>query len=408
VARYELAQLYDLEAQHVKALLLHARNREEYPRFFRGRYRLAMSLEMIAHPSFQPSNPPSGLSKGDPTDILIESLRVLDRADAIRSPESRCRVYELACMRDQVDRDGDAVSKRPITWPLPRELRRVLLEVAQEELQEVCKQLRLGRVIWAAFQHRDERTIWTHHFRLTERQRFHDGALVADLLVTVRHNPLKEDSDKGAESRVKRHTKRALHIVHAVTGDSTVVKALLPPAPSSRSEEPLPDSPNVGPGGKPPPCLPPLIKRNSMKTRWLPWQARTPSWQAAYNAACLYAAAFERCVGPGNQDIAASLAVVSLRRAMNPEDSEMPRPSEWISVDPDFKRLRSSSAEFQEFLEGQMKKDYPLLASARDWKHQPNIAADGRRRSQGAAESQGSPLDSHPATEIGTKGVPNS
>ena len=48
VARYELAHLHDLTGDHVKALKLHANNQEQYPRFYRGRYRLAMSLEMIA------------------------------------------------------------------------------------------------------------------------------------------------------------------------------------------------------------------------------------------------------------------------------------------------------------------------------------------------------------------------
>ena len=52
VSRYELAQLFDLEGDHVKALWLHAKNREQYPRFFRGRYRLAMSLEMVADRNF--------------------------------------------------------------------------------------------------------------------------------------------------------------------------------------------------------------------------------------------------------------------------------------------------------------------------------------------------------------------
>ena len=50
----QLAQLYDLTGKHVEALRLHAINRERYPRFYRGRYRLAMSLEMIANPDPDP------------------------------------------------------------------------------------------------------------------------------------------------------------------------------------------------------------------------------------------------------------------------------------------------------------------------------------------------------------------
>jgi hypothetical protein len=52
IVRYELAQLYEIcgTRRPVEALLLHAANREQYPRFYRGRYRLAISLQMLANP----------------------------------------------------------------------------------------------------------------------------------------------------------------------------------------------------------------------------------------------------------------------------------------------------------------------------------------------------------------------
>src|SRR5262249_15520688 len=53
IVRYELAQLHDLAGNHMAALRLHAVNREQHPRFYRGRYRLSMSLEMIANPAFR-------------------------------------------------------------------------------------------------------------------------------------------------------------------------------------------------------------------------------------------------------------------------------------------------------------------------------------------------------------------
>ena len=37
----------------MEALPLNAINREQYPRFYRSRYRLGMSLEMIANPTFE-------------------------------------------------------------------------------------------------------------------------------------------------------------------------------------------------------------------------------------------------------------------------------------------------------------------------------------------------------------------
>lgn len=52
-----LAQLEDLDRRYLTALRLHALNREQYPRFFRGIYRMCMSLEMIADPEFRFLNP---------------------------------------------------------------------------------------------------------------------------------------------------------------------------------------------------------------------------------------------------------------------------------------------------------------------------------------------------------------
>ena len=51
---------------------MHASNREQYPRFFRGRYRLGMSLEMIANREFRSWDK-------ETADKLGESLDILDR-----------------------------------------------------------------------------------------------------------------------------------------------------------------------------------------------------------------------------------------------------------------------------------------------------------------------------------------
>ena len=84
VVRYELAQLYDLTGRHVEALLLHAANREQYPRFYRGRYRLAMSLEML-------TNPDSGLAETDPATLkkVRRILGLCSPATERRQPSRR-------------------------------------------------------------------------------------------------------------------------------------------------------------------------------------------------------------------------------------------------------------------------------------------------------------------------------
>jgi hypothetical protein len=74
VVRYELAQLEDLNSQHLDALRLHALNRDQYPRFFRGVYRMCMSLEMIAYPEFEFDEPdPVRAVLDDVLDILCRN-----------------------------------------------------------------------------------------------------------------------------------------------------------------------------------------------------------------------------------------------------------------------------------------------------------------------------------------------
>ena len=177
VARYELAHLSDLAGYHARALRLHAINRSQYPRFWRGRYRLGMSLEMIANPAFS-------IPDEEATDMR-ESLSILDR----------CRVTRDA------GRIYDEFARERLPGPLKEKradaLREMLLAAAQNELRIVRRQLTLWRVIWAMFCHRDERMIRRPYLRLRERQSFHDGACVAELLVAVRRSLLEEGNQSG-------------------------------------------------------------------------------------------------------------------------------------------------------------------------------------------------------------------
>ena len=56
--------------------------------------------------------------------------------------------------------------------------------------------------------------------------------------------------------------------------------------------------------------------------------------------------------------------MVSLKRAITHQDSEMQRPSDWIKVDPAFADLKKSS-EFTRFLKAQKKMDHPPVARGR-------------------------------------------
>ena len=304
VARHELALLQDLEGDHMAALSLYAINREQYPRFYRSRYRLGMSLEMIANPAFEIG--------GEAEGMLKEILGRLDRCGVTDDAARKCEIV------------GERL------WAGSAEL----LQAAKNELRACRRQLMLWRVVWATFWHRDERAIRMPHWRLRERQRFHDGACVAELLVTVRQSL----NGERCRFRDRMLARRAIRITTAITGDNTTIRKIL-----KKSPLPCQDVPQPG--------------KNSTKTRWLPWQCRTPSWQAAYNTACLYAALEDR--GEGPRGAMAERVVASLRRVVDDRDCDMERPSDWISKDPDFSSLKASSAIFNHFLNAQRQIDYP-------------------------------------------------
>jgi hypothetical protein len=330
VVRYELAQLYDLTGRHVEALLLHAANREQYPRFYRGRYRLAMSLEMLA-------NPDSGLGETDTT-TLKEVLRILGRC---------------AGTDEDSDRNGGGQAGSP------DELKPFLLAAARQELQEIERYLTWRHIIWGSFRRRNERSVLRAYWRPRHRQAFHDGVRVALLLVAVRQALTAKAEAKGkliaiAETKGKlRHAHTIARIMAAISGDSKDFVNVLPGFPvKTAKQQPVPER---------------------LRTRRWPWQCSTPSWPAAYNLACAYAALaahadedtqpdprIEKDAKP-QPDPRIEKVVGSLEFAVCNPECEMERPSEWIGNDPDFSQLSGGQNDrFMEFLDNQWKRDYPV------------------------------------------------
>jgi hypothetical protein len=346
IVRYELAQLYNLKERHMAALRLHAINREQHPRFYRGRYRLSMSLEMIAGETFQLKD------TAEATDLLEESLHILRRCGVIGDVEPQ--------------------HKSIVDGKLQPVLRKELLEAAGKELRAIRRQLTLGHVIWGTFCHRDERVIRVPHWGLRQRQSFHDGLCVAELLVALRMRAVLQElskdqelseAERSAASEILRRMNKiphrmnlALRVVAAIACDNDLFKQKL----TGAEPQDVPESPAQ--------VWPPAEKRD--RTRWLPWQPRTPSWEAAYNTACAYAALD---LDPKFLVYLGLKVVTSLERAINNPDCEMQRPSDWISHDPDFLWLQSSSSkEFENFLDAQKKKDYLVTATRRP------VNADGQ------------------------------
>jgi hypothetical protein len=354
VVRYELASLEDLEREQLIALRLHAMNREQYPRFVRGTYRLCMSLEMAANPDYTIFNPAAARV------VLDETLDILYRAG--RASVDRCADDDIHV---KADTGGPSV--------LSHRLREALLRAAQRDLRVIRRQLSFPVVAWNTFWRRDERTVWKPHWRLTTRQSFRDGVCVAELLVAVKHR-LNERylAQRGEPDAGRRpgfaerfRQRKGLRVVAAITGDAATVRAVLqapfgawpaadrPAGQDALSPDPAAPERPAGPGWVPP---------TRDRVRWLPWQARTASWPAAYNTACLYAVLVQRGLAGEAQ------VVASLRRVVLNRDSGMERPHDWISNDPDFAPLVRHDSPYPKvraFLEAQERRDYPMKQTSR-------------------------------------------
>jgi hypothetical protein len=232
-------------------------------------------------------------------------------------------------------REGDDI----VAGMLQPRLREKLLAAAEEELREIRRQMTLRRVIWGTFRHRDERVIRIPHWGLRKRQAFHDGLCVAELLVATRRS--LNEAEPAAASKKLHRMNLALRMAADIAGDNVTIEQHL----TSLMTRGIPD-PRSTPGSSGRKFVP-AEKRN--RTRRLPWQCRTPSWEAAYNTACAYAAL--------NLD---HQVIASLQRAINNPDCEMQRPWDWISHDPDLSCLKKSSEKFRDFLDALEGKDYPV------------------------------------------------
>jgi hypothetical protein len=378
VAKYELAQLLVLDDYQLAALRLHAMNLDQHHRFYRGRYRLGMSLEMIASPGLKLRN------DDDPQRQLDEILGIFNRnglpvrASAQRNDLTRCADDKTRCT-------------------LSRSLSLELLTVAAKVLRGVRTQLTLRRVLWDTFRYRNERAVWLQYWTwlpgwgLRRRWAFHDGVCVAELLVAIRIRLIEsdvkanggkpeEDVDEELAGALKaaatlvdenlRHGRYedAIRIASAIAGEASASAEKIRRRQSERIRQVLARPTTGKADGRP------LATSGAVALwhrLWGLWHLRRAkaSWQAAYNAACLYAAL-------AGEEADQDPVVACLRSAIGNPRSEMERGYDWISRDPDlsFLKDRDTSREsdpastegtpFQTFLDAQKRLDYPAAFPA--------------------------------------------
>ena len=127
-----------------------------------------------------------------------------------------------------------------------------------------------------------------------------------------------------AEASQLRHARTIARITRAIAGDSKDIANVLPgfPAKAAR-QQPVPAR---------------------LRTRLRPWQCSTPSWPAAYNLACAYAAVAALAGAKPQPDPLIKKVVRSLEFAICNPECEMERPSEWIGNDPsaDYARAKTN------------------------------------------------------------------
>jgi hypothetical protein len=412
VVRYELAQLCALRGEQLAALRLHALNRELHPRFYRGRYRLGMSLTMLANPELQlPATPAT-------RDTLDEIMQILARCRLI-SGGYRKPVIRPPATDDPAQAVAGPARTAPDDLPVPAELAMEMLNIAAADLAAVRRQLSFPHVVRDAFVHRRERAVWLPLWRRRQRQSFIDGVCVAQLLVAVRRTLLERDiADPGwrqrelvplprvpAEPRgqrphgerppapagprrdgreVPRELRHGVRITSFIAGEPTPLVALLTGTDEWRAS-------HAAAGTEPPPAA-------ASRTRWLPGQRSTPSWQAAYNTACLYAVLADAAPDSAAPDYQERI-INSLRAAVDNPFSELERASDWIRRDPDFRYMYRHPVifgAFLKFLHDQERQDYPeAFLSGKH--HAPEAAGAASQREPAQAAD---PADAGPVSPL--------
>jgi hypothetical protein len=362
IVRYELAQLLALDDQHLESLRLHALNRELHPRFYRGRYRLAMSLEMIANPEHYLQR------DADTQRKLTETLEIISRYTRTNGTLQK----SATSLWRRPNPDGAEVpAGKTACGRVPQDLAINLLEIAAQDLGEVRTQLKLRHVLWDALFRRDERAVWLPHRKRRHRRSFQDGVCAAELLVAIRHRlrePAGTDPGWLKHARACWYLRRAVRITWCIAGDPSFIYSALTYPHSTWWEKKA--------------VKPWLDLRSLAWVRSPSRPRRSASWQAAYNTACLYAALADaawRCRAPENvlQELEHRV-IVSLRSVVDNPTSELERAWDWLFGDPDFRVMREHRDKFTafgEFLDELELQEYPAAKLGKCPFPHPNPAA---------------------------------
>jgi hypothetical protein len=334
LVQYELAALCDLDGDNLESLLLHLDDRVHHPRLLRGRYRLAMSLSMLADPLFESHwrwpGAPAGEDAGHRAVRTEDIIRRLGWAGLMGGLDAPRRAELL--------RDPDPAGDRE------RDVKIMFLTMALREFRAFRRSSRVPSLLWSALRHRSERRLRLEMLRaqpgwLHPRRRMLASGVTLEA-IKARLNRLQAPASAdarlaAAQQRVQRRL--GLHeVLHAGA----------------------------------------------------PWVYGRVPWQAVYSAACLYA--LRTSSGLPDPESAAT-AVRLLRLAVSDPDCELVRPSEWIAMDPDLRSLRDNPS-FDAFVQEQACWDFapsPGTSVGDPWfrQHLPGSPDGGQALDVAAADT---------------------
>ncbi|WP_304455489.1 DMT family transporter [Nocardiopsis sp. YSL2] len=301
VVRYELASLYELEGEHVKALRLHALNRAQFWQdpFERSEYRLVVLLKMTANFDFV--NQWSRATEADRRDIF----HALRRAGIYPRGGTFPLLVSDSAEKAPTEQEFAVDLKRDSSGDLARRMRLVLLHIAKEEARGIEKYHSWPRMAFEGIRDKGR-----NRHRTLNAENWHDESLMTRCKLRKRSiEVLKESID----ARIDLASGRV-------------------PSPCGSAAEQL-------------------------------WRALPPRGNELYNQACLRAVRevepfCDLGVHASGDDEAATSGVVDvMREALHPSVCEHYRPSELLVVDPDLRCLRGRAA-FDGLVEEQLRRDW--------------------------------------------------
>ncbi|MFD3684155.1 hypothetical protein ACFWTE_04950 [Nocardiopsis sp. NPDC058631] len=301
VVRYELASLYELEGEHVKALRLHALNRAQFRQepFERSQYRMVVLLKMIANYDF--ANVWERTTEADRQDIFhaLRRAGIYPMEGTLPVPVSNSTAEFPNEQEFVADPGGDPSGDHV------RRIRLVLLHVARSEALGAEKHQSWPKMVYEGILNKERRRHGT-----LNAESYHNEKMVARNKIMRRSIEVLK---QGIDARI-----------------------------------------DLALGRVPEPC------GSAAKELW---KKPPPQGNELYNQACLCAVrevepfCDSGVTMTGDKEAAISKVVDVMRDALHPSVCEHYRPSELLIVDPDLRCLRGSS-KFDKLVEEQLRRDW--------------------------------------------------